>query len=129
LLISCFSCSQADYQKVDKILGIEVVSEDSTTVKADSGYYIIPDSTEDFNPFVETPYDSGEVATKANLIKEKVLSSPKKGKKPYPPPVENGWRKNPNLVRAYEERKAYEQAIRELSEINKLTTKKDTAKK
>lgn len=80
---------------------------------------IIADTSLDaLEPFVEKEFDSAKVAKKANDIKEKVLSRRnKEPPKKYPKPEKDGWRKNPELVRAVEEARAFQKARQDLIDI------------
>lgn len=119
MLIFSVACNEREYQKIDNFFGFQT---DSLIVEADTSKYAITegDTLAEFEPFVVKPYNSVNTAKKALKIKEKVL-----GKKDTPIPqtkvkvVNGGWRKKPELNRAFEEQKAFAQARKELAEIYK----------
>lgn len=126
MLIFCNGCSQADYKKVDSFFGFTKPKSTRTLEQ----YQIGKDSVLGFEPFKVTPYDSQKVAQKSIEIKKAILSKKATPKKVYQKPIVDGWRKDKNLVRAYEEAKAFEKARRDLAEIysgkKRLTTKDTT---
>lgn len=78
MLLSLVSCSESDYQKIDKLLGLNPVPKDTTILAVE----IVEDSS-GFQPIKTKPYDSAKVAKKIEIIKDSIfkhIAWSKKGK-------------------------------------------------